>query len=458
MRYFLVIQIVLSSLLCQVNAQTTAQWRGPERDGIYPETGLLKSWPEDGPELLFSSSDIGKGYSSGVFSNGVLYVTGMKDTLDYLTAIGEDGAIMWQVAFGLSWEDSFPDTRCTPTVDGNHIYVISGMGEMACISTAGDILWKVDVDGLYESKWHIWGVSESPLIVDNMVLCTPVGEKASLVALDKNDGSLIWAAKPVRGRRSYASSILYEYNDTRLILAKSSTDLFAVNPENGNVEWSFAYDQLMTYDEDEDEDEYEEDEEEMEEEEEEMEEDGEGDEEEDEGEEEDEEEDPDFGLIFTNTPTFHNDEIFLTAGYDMTAAMLKMAPDGKSVSVKYTDHTFDNHFHGVVLVDGYLYGSNWYNNSKGRWVCMKWSTGEIKYVDEWKTKGNILYADGLLYVYEERGTVGLVKPDKDGFEVISSFRIREGKGPHWAHLTTYDGKLIVRHGDVVMVYDIRVGN
>jgi outer membrane protein assembly factor BamB len=448
MRKILLIQLVLTLLVGQINAQNTAQWRGPDRDGIYPETGLLKSWPKEGPELLFSTSDIGKGYSSGVYSKGVFYVSGMKDTLDCLTAIGENGVIKWQVAYGLSWEDSFSDTRSTPTVEGDRIYVISGMGEIACINTAGDIVWKVDVDGIYKSKWHIWGVSESPLIVDDMVLCTPVGEKASLVALDKNDGTLIWAANPVRGRRSYASPILYEYKDISLILAKSSTDLFAVNPATGDVEWSFAYDQLMTNDEDEDE---EEDEYEEEEDDEEEDEDDEGDEEE----EEDEEEDPDFGLIFTNTPTFHNDEIFLTSGYDMTAAMLKLAPDGKSVSVKYTDHTFDNHFHGVVLVDGYLYGSNWYNNSKGRWVCMKWSTGEIKYVDEWKTKGNILYADGLLYVFEERGTVGLVKPDKDGFDVVSSFRAPYGKGPHWAHLSAYDGKLLVRHGDVLMVYDIR---
>lgn len=448
MRNFLVIQIVLSSILCQVNAQSTAQWRGPERDGIYPETGLLKAWPEEGPELLFSTSDLGKGYSSAVLHNGVYYVAGMKDTLDYLTAIDESGNIKWQLAIGRSWEDSFPDTRSTPTVDGNNIYVISGMGEVVCVNTAGDIQWQVDVDGIYESKWHIWGVSESPLIVDDMVLCTPVGEKASMIALNKQDGGLVWAADPVRGRRSYASPILYEYEDVRLILAKSSTDLFAVNPENGDVVWSYAYDQLMTYDEDEDEDE-EEEEEEDEEDEEDVEE---------EEEDEDEEEDPDFGLIFTNTPTFHKDEIFLTAGYDMTAAMLKLAPDGKSVSLKYTNHTFDNHFHGVVLVDGYLYGSNWYNNSRGRWVCMKWSTGEIKYVEEWKTKGNILYSDGLLYLYEERGTVGLVEPDKDGFELISSFRVREGKGPHWAHLSIYDGKLLVRHGEVLMVFDIREGN
>ena len=130
------IQFVLLLSLNQVNAQTMAQWRGPERNGIYPEAGLMKVWPEKGPELLFSTSDIGKGYSTAVFDNGVFYVTGMKDTLDYLTAIDEDGSMKWQVSYGLSWEDSFPDTRCTPTVEGDHIYVISGMGEVVCITNS----------------------------------------------------------------------------------------------------------------------------------------------------------------------------------------------------------------------------------------------------------------------------------------------------------------------------------
>ena len=267
MRSFLLIQFVLLSFLSQVNAQTIAQWRGPERNGIYPETGLMKVWPEQGPELLFLASDIGKGYSSAVFHNGIYYVTGMKDTLDYLTAIGEDGTIKWQVPYGRSWEDSFPDTRCTPTVEGDRIFVISGMGEVACVNTSGDIIWKVDVDGMFESKWHMWGVAESPLIIDDMIICTPVGEEASLVALNKHDGSVIWSADPVRGRRSYVSPTLYEYNGISLILAKSSTDLFAVDPENGNVEWSYHYAQLIPEEEDEEEDEYEEEEEEEDEEE-----------------------------------------------------------------------------------------------------------------------------------------------------------------------------------------------
>ncbi|MCF6333988.1 MAG: hypothetical protein L3J11_11955, partial [Draconibacterium sp.] len=160
------------------------------------------------------------------------------------------------------------------------------------------------------------------------------------------------------------------------------------------------------------------------------------------------------GLIWTNTPVFHEDEIFLTMGYNYPAVMLKMDSTGTSVSEKFTDHTFDNHHHGVIYYDGYLYGSNWENNRRGKWVCMKWDTGEIKYVESWDTKGNIIMADGLLYCYNEKGNVGLVKPDPNGFDVISQFKITEGAGPHWAHPFIADGKLLVRHGDVLLVYDI----
>lgn len=426
--------VVLFSMMCTIiHAQPRAQWRGPERNGIFPETELLKEWPASGPEKIFSVSGIGKGYSSAVLADDVYYVTGLKDKMDHLTAINQEGEIQWQEIYGTGWPDSFQDTRCTPTVDEDRIYVISGTGEAACYTKDGTRLWRVNVDSIYESKWHIWGVSESPLIVDNMMLCTPIGESAAMVALDKYDGSIIWASEPVFGKRSYVSPILFEYKDTRLILAKSSINLFAVDPLTGEIPWSFDYASLeLEFDE------------------------GETDTEEEESEdEEEEEEDIEMGWIMTNTPVFHKDEIFITAGYDLPAAKLKLSPDHDSVKLLFTDRTFDTHHHGVVLVDGYLYGSNWYNNKQGRWICMDWTTGEIKYVDQWNTKGNIQYADGLLYVYEDRGTVGLVKPSPDGFEVISSFSISEGRGPHWAHLGIYDGKLLVRHGEVLMVYDIK---
>lgn len=389
------------------------QWRGEMRDGHFRnEKNLLKVWPEQGPEQILKVEGIGSGYSSPIFADGTIYVTGMKDTLDYLTAIDIKGNTKWKVPYGRSWSKSFPETRSSPTVSGNRVYVLSGTGKLSCFNVAdGTELWSVNVDSDYESEWHVWGVSESPLIVDNMVLCSPGGEKTSVVAFDKVTGKEIWRTKSVGGPRSYVSPVLYEYDNKRFILATTGTHLIAIKPENGEVLWSYNYFAAKEW--------------------------------------------KQTGLIWTNTPIWYKDGVYISKGYDFPSKMLKISPDAASVSEKFTNEVLDNHHHGLVLVDGYVYASNWINNGKGNWVCMDWDTGEIKWETEWENKGSIVYADGLLYIYEERrGNVGLVKPNPDKLEVISSFNITEGSGPHWAHPFIGDGKLFIRHGDVLMVYNI----
>ncbi len=136
--------------------------------------------------------------------------------------------------------------------------------------------------------------------------------------------------------------------------------------------------------------------------------------------------------------------------------MLKMNADGTGVTEKYSSTVLDNHHHGVVLVDGYVYGSNWINNGGGNWVCMDWDTGQIKWETQWENKGDIIFADGLLYLYEEKqGNVGLVKPNPEKFDLVSSFRVTDGTGPHWAFPFIDNGKLYIRHGEVLMVYNIK---
>ena len=396
-----------------LNAQVT-QWRGPNRDGIFNETGLLKEWPQDGPAQILEVENIGKGWSSPIFADGMIYITGMIDTLDYLSAVDMQGNIKWQVAYGRSWTQSYPDTRSTPTVDGDRVYVQSGTGRLACIDReSGKELWAVEVDKDFEGEYHVWGNSETPLVVDDLVICTPGGQKTSVVAFNKTSGELVWQSKSVGGPRSYVSATIYEFNGHRFILAATATHLIALVPETGEIAWTYKYfdPQIWKF--------------------------------------------QDNGMIWPNTPVFKDNEIFLTLGYDYPAVMLTMDSTGTSVSEKYFNHTLDNHIGGVVLYDGYVYGSNWYNNSNGRWVCMKWDNGEIKYVADWDTKGPIVMADEMLYCYNERGKVGLVKPDPDGFDLISEFRITKGAGPHWAHPFIADGKLFMRHGDVLMVYDIK---
>ncbi len=401
--------LFVSSVFSQIK-----QWRGPNRDGIFPETGLLKVWPDGGPQQILAVEKIGSGWSSPILDGNMIYTTGMIDTLDYLSAIDLQGKIKWQVPYGRSWIKTYPDTRSSPTVDGNRIYVQSGMGQLSCIDKeTGKTIWLVDVDKTFSAEYHEWGNAETPLIVDDKVICTPGGQKTSVVAFDKMTGKLVWQSKPVGGPRSYVSPTIYEFKGFRYILAATASNLIALKPESGEVVWTYQYWKPKEW------------------------------------------EWQDNGLIWANTLVFKDNQIFICMGYDYPAVMLKMDSTGTSVAEKYIDRTLDNHIGGVVLNNGFVYGSNWYSNSTGRWVCMNWDSGEIKYVADWDTKGPVVLADGMLYCYNEKGKVGLVKPDPDGFKIVSEFKITKGAGPHWAHPYIADGKLLLRHGDVLLVYNIK---
>ena len=389
------------------------QWRGPQRDGKFTDTGLLKKWPVTGPELMLKVEGIGKGYSSVVATDKFIFASGMIDTLDYLSCITPEGTIKWKVAYGRSWTKSFPETRSTPTIEDDRVYIISGTGELVCLNVSdGAIRWKVNVDKDYSAEWHIWGVSESPLIVDDKVICTPGGSKTSVVALDKMTGKLIWQSESVGGQRSYASPTIYNYGKFRFILAVTATNLIALEPATGKVAWTYKYYDGTKWDQP--------------------------------------------GLIWTNTPTVKGRDIFISMGYDYHNVMIEMNEEGTAATEKWSNLTLDNHHHGLIELDGFIYGSNWESNTKGKWVCMNWETGEVDYETYWINKGALIYADGLFYILEEKtGTVGLVKPNSKDFEVVSSFKLNGGSGPYWSHPFIANGKLYLRHGDVLFVYNIK---
>ncbi|MCK5067700.1 MAG: PQQ-binding-like beta-propeller repeat protein [Bacteroidales bacterium] len=408
---FIIATVVVIAFTQNLLAQDV-QWRGPNRDGIYADTGLLKEWPEEGPEVLFVAEDLGRGFSSAVATSDMIYASGIRDTLEYLTALNLNGEKLWEKPIGRCWNQSFPETRSTPTVEGNRLYMLTGMDMMVCFhALTGEVIWSVDLHEVYGSRWDMFGVSESVLIVGDKVITTPCGELTTAIALDKMTGELIWKSRSMDASRGNLSPILIEHCGKEYVITSTQTHMIGVDPENGEILWDYHYNFLNSAHEN--------------------------------------------TTILANTPIYNDSCVWISNGWDVPSVMLEIAPDGRSVSEKFRDQTFDNQNHGVVLVDGYLYGSNFTGRNSGKWVCMNWNTGEIVWIGDFYNKGPSVYADGMLYIYEEkRGNMGLVKADPKKFELVSSFRHYEGSGPHWARPTIFNQMLLVRHGEKLTAYKI----
>lgn len=386
------------------------QFRGPNRDGISPETGLLQSWPADGPTKIWSIDGIGTGWGSAAIANNTIYIVGDIDGIETVSALDMTGKTKWTAAVSNRWDKSFPEARTTPTINGKNLYVNTGLGNVACLDAAsGKINWQVQTVEKFGGEYHSWGIAESPLIVDNMVIATPGGEDASVVALDKNTGSTIWTSKGLSDKGSYCSPILVQRGGKKIIVTMLENHFVGIDASNGAVLWKDVFKDYQ------------------------------------EGKE-----------INPVSPVHIDGMIYTTSGYDDGGAMYAVSKDGLSIERKWVDTKLDVHLGGVVVLDGVIYGASWEGNRDGNWIALDWSTGKVLWEEKWINKGQIISAEGLLYVYTEKdGKVGLIKPNREKFELISSFDITEGEGQHWAHPSIANGRLYVRHGDVLMAFDIK---
>lgn len=217
------------------------EWRGPGRTGIYDETGLLKKWPDGGPKLLWETVGMGDGYSSATVTNDAVYITGRKDSSDVLTALTLEGKKKWETIYGKAWMTNHTGSRCTPTYYNGNLFLISGSGDIVCVGSDGKIKWSKNHYKLYESKPLMFGISESPVVVDNMVIASPGGKKASLVAFNINDGKIIWEAEPLNQEPQYVNPKLIEYAGKKMIVTVMGTDIFAVNSKDGKILWKVNY-------------------------------------------------------------------------------------------------------------------------------------------------------------------------------------------------------------------------
>ena len=414
MNRLLIVCIAFISILTQCKSKIEkSEWRGPNRTGVYSESGLLKEWPAEGPKMLWHIDSLPTGYSSVAIAHNTVYITGLKDSMDYLLALDMNGKSKWEVPYGRGWDVSFTDTRCTPTIEDDRIYLSSGKGDVACVNAlSGEINWQVKASEKFEGEFGTWGISESLLLWNDLVFYTPCGNNTAMVAFDKMTGETVWESKSINDKPGYVSPLLINRNGKEQIVTVTENNAIGVDPSNGNIDWQFDYGSYAA---------------------------GQW-----------------KANINTNTPLYHDGKIFLTNGYDHHTVMLDLSEDAKSVQVAYVDSLLDVHHGGAVHIEGYIYGANWINNRNGNWVCMEWETGKKMYETEWENKGSIISADGMLFCYDEKdGNVALVKADPKEFKVISSFKVPYGKGPYWAHMVINEGVLYVRHAKALMAYSIK---
>jgi len=392
------------------------QWQGLIRDSRSPETKLLQNWPQQGPKLIWKCDNLGQGWSSPTIADGYIYVTGTEKKKEFMVCLDLAGQFKWKVIYGLAAK-SYSGARSTPTYDEGNAYVISGIGEVVCVDTRKSMItWKLKAYEIFHGECGNFGIAESPLIVDDKLIYTPCGKQTTMVALDKTTGGTVWKSQSINDISAYVSPTIIKRGSQNIILTVTGSYIVGVNPDTGEILWKYLY--LKN----------------------------------------DDKRKNLRGTLMANaiTPLYHEGQIYVTSGYNHGGVALKLSEDGQSAQVVWENKILDCHHGGVVYHDGYIYGSSWNGNVDGNWVCLDWQTGRVMYDHHWFGKGSIIYADDMLYCYEEeKGHLALVKAIPEKFDIISSFQVSTVKGENWSHPVICDGRLYMRYGDVLLAYDVK---
>jgi outer membrane protein assembly factor BamB len=401
-------------LLALLQAQTVdwPQFRGPRRDGVSAETGLLKSWPEGGPKVVWQAKGIGGGYSSVSISGGKIFTLGNAKGKSFVHALDlEKGALLWSAEVGKAGGD----LGSTPTVDGERLYAVGQEGDLVCVETAtGKVVWKKSFFDDFGGKYGGWRYTESPLVEGDRVVCTP-GGRDSMVALDKKTGEVVWkCALPSGEKAGYSSIVIAEVGGIRICVQLLADSLIGVEAKTGKLLWRYGETK---------------------------------------------------GKFVGNTaniptPIVKGDLVFSAAGYGRGAGLVRLVPKDGGVQAEevYFSRELTNKHGGVVLVGDHVYGDR---DDSGNPYCAEFMTGKI--VDGWKgraqTQGqksvSVTAADGHLYFRYENGHVALVEASPAGYKEKSSFVVSKGKGPSWAHPVVAGGRLYLREQDVLGCYDVK---
>ncbi len=402
-RELFVATVVLLSLACAALAQSSAswpQWRGPNRDGISKETGLLKQWPAEGPPLVWKAIGAGRGYSSFSIANGKLYTMGLRGDREFIIAFDvETGKEAWATPHGSAFRNDRGDgPRGTPTIDGDRLYALGGNGDLSALDArTGKIVWSKNILREFGGSNITWGISESPLVLGNKVFVNAGAKGASIVALNKADGSVIW--KSQSDEPGYSSAIPVEINGLTQVVFFTAQRAVGLDSKDGRLLWEY--------------------------------------------------EKPANNVANVATPIVRANRIFISSDYGTGGGVVEIKPDNKAQEIYFTKD-MRNHHSSSVLIGDYLYGF-----SASVLTAMWFDTGEVAWKDRSVGKGSLVYADGNLYCLSENGVVGLVEATPTGYKEKGRFRIPQDSLPTWAHPVVAGGRLYLRDQDTIYAYDVR---
>ncbi|WP_050030181.1 PQQ-binding-like beta-propeller repeat protein [Verrucomicrobium sp. BvORR034] len=399
---------MLASFQPNAQANDWPTFRGADRKDISKETGLLKSWPAEGPKRVWTFEGAGLGYSGFAVVGGTLYTLGAKEFEEHLIAVdAATGKEKWTVSVGPLLTNGWGDgPRSSPTVDGDRVYALGGKGDLACVSAKdGKVIWKASLTDA-GGKVPGWGYCESPLVDGNQVVVTPGGNKGAVLALDKLTGKQVWQSAEWTDGAQYASLVPIEFNGVRQYVQLTMQNFAGISAKDGSLLWKVAF--------------------------------------------------PGKTAVIP-TPIYDAGQVYVAAGYGVGCKSVKLGSG--EPEFLYENTNMVNHHGGVILVGDYLYG----HSDKGGWTCQNFKTGEVQWAERGKLgKGAIHCADGMLYLLEENsGNVVLIEASPNGWNEKGRFQLgpqtsqRNPKGKIWTHPVVSGGKLYLRDQELIHCYDVK---
>jgi len=401
---------ILVSGVTTVNCQESwPGFHGLDRFNKSKETGLLSAWPEGGPSLAWKATGIGEGFSSVAIADELIFTSGKSDNQTYVYAFDMNGKLVWKKPNGVAWDvevawaNSYNGPRSTPTFDNGVVYHLGEAGRLSAFrSKTGKLIWSRELTKDFQAKIDMYGYAESVLIDGNNLYVRPGGKTGFQVCLNKMTGETIWVNNEIPGTTGYSSSVISGFGGFRQVIGATSNCYYSVDAKTGKLLWKFDIENQIS-------------------------------------------------LNCADAIT-HNEYVFIST-VEKGCTLLKMKPSADKLSVEtvwQNNQIMDNYHGGILLQNGYVFGSG--RMIKG-WSCIEFLTGKVM----WNTPGtgSLTFADGMIYLFDERGTMKLVRASADKYEKTGEFKVPSGgKGPDWAHPVVFGGKLYLRHDDVIFAYDI----